>query len=169
MKKTLNTEKCTGWQMFVWGIAIQHNIALPDARLKFSCNICFWGLYCVNFWLIYTVISCGIVWHKSIFFFINFVWGFTFYHCQGWGFCGFFRICGFFFSSSNLPHFCRFLQFRALIREREKCGINAYKITLTEPQREMRKNCSQKISLTEPQLCEPLDCERHGQCALSFC
>ena len=33
---------------------------------------------------------------------------------------------------------------------------NAYKITLTEPQREMRKNCSQKISLTEPQLCEPL-------------
>ena len=88
---------------------------------------------------------------------------------QGWGFCGFFRICGFFFSSSNLPHFCRFLQFRALIREREKCGINAYKITLTEPQREMRKNCSQKISLTEPQLSEPLDCERHGQCALSFC
>ena len=33
---------------------------------------------------------------------------------------------------------------------------NACKITLTEPQREMRKNCSQKISLTEPQLWEPL-------------
>ena len=27
----------------------------------------------------------------------------------------------FFFSASNLPHFCGFLQFRALIREREKC------------------------------------------------
>ena len=88
---------------------------------------------------------------------------------QEWGFCGFFRICRFFFSASNLPHFCGFLQFRALIREREKCGKNAYKITLTEPQREMRKNCSQKISLTEPQLCEPLNCERHGQCTLSFC
>ena len=54
-------------------------------------------------------------------------------------------------------------------REREKGGKNAYKITLTEPQREMRKNCSQKISLTEPQVCEPLNCERHGQCTLSFC
>ena len=45
---------------------------------------------------------------------------------------------------------------------------NAYKITLTEPQREMRKNGSQKISLTEPQLREPLNCERHAQCTLSF-
>ena len=58
-------------------------------------------------------------------------------------------------------------------REREKCGKNAYKITLTEPQREMRKNVTAhkkiSLSLTEPQLCEPLNCERHGQCTLSFC
>ena len=26
-----------------------------------------------------------------------------------------------------------------------------------------------KISLTEPQLCEPLNSERHAQCTLSFC
>ena len=48
---------------------------------------------------------------------------------------------------------------------------NTYKITLTvvtEPQREMRKNCLQKISLTEPQLREPLNSERHAQCTLSF-
>ena len=55
-------------------------------------------------------------------------------------------------------------------REREKCGKKiAYKITLTEPQREIGKNGSQKISLTEPQLLEPLNCERHAQCTLSFC
>ena len=41
-------------------------------------------------------------------------------------------------------------------REREMQKKNAYKITLTEPQREMRKNC------------EPLNSERHGQCTLSF-
>ena len=40
----------------------------------------------------------------------------------------------------------------------------AYKITLTEPQTEIWKNGSQKISLTEPQLLEPLNCERHAQC-----
>ena len=49
----------------------------------------------------------------------------------------------FFFSASNLPHFCGFPQFRALrtlIRERERnAEKNVYKITLTEPRREMRK------------------------------
>ena len=85
-------------------------------------------------------------------------------------FADFSAFADFFYSASNLPHFCGFLQFRALIRERERnAEKKVYKITLTEPQREMRKNCSQKISLTEPQLCEPLNCERHGQCALSFC
>ena len=53
-------------------------------------------------------------------------------------FADFSAYADFFFSAFNLPHFCGFLQFRALIREREreKCGKNAYKITLTEPQRE---------------------------------
>ena len=93
---------------------------------------------------------------------------------QGWGFCGFFRICGFFFSASNLPAFLRISAVSIFPhsneRERErKGGKNACKITLTEPQREMQKNCSQKISLTEPQLCKPLNCERHAQCTLSFC
>ena len=45
---------------------------------------------------------------------------------------------------------------------------NAYKIALTEPQREMQKNCSQKIALTEPQCHEPLNCERHAQCTFHF-
>ena len=44
---------------------------------------------------------------------------------------------------------------------------NAYKITLTEPHREMRKHFLQ--SLTEPHLREPLNCERHAQCTLLFC
>ena len=40
-------------------------------------------------------------------------------------FMDFSAFADFFFSASNLPHFCRFLQFRAfrtLNREREKCG-----------------------------------------------
>ena len=57
--------------------------------------------------------------------------------------------------------------------------------SFNQREREMRKKCLQnnpnrasernaeklltKISLTEPQLCEPLNCERHGQCTLSFC
>ena len=72
--------------------------------------------------------------------------------------------------ASNRPHFCGFPQFRAfrtLIREKEMQKKNAYKITLTEPQREMRKDCLQ--SLTEPHLREPLNCERHAQCTLLFC
>ena len=86
-------------------------------------------------------------------------------------FADFSAFADFFFSASNLWHFCGFLQFRALIREKERemRKKNVYKITLTEPQREMRKNCSQNISLTEPLLYEPPNCERHGQCALSFC
>ena len=86
-------------------------------------------------------------------------------------FADFFAFSDFFFSASNLPHFCGFLQFRALhSNQRERnAEKNAYKITLTEPQREMRKNGSQKISLTEPQLREPLNCERYAQCTLSFC
>ena len=89
---------------------------------------------------------------------------------QGWGFCGFFRICGFFFQCFQSSAFLRISAVSSFSqREREKCGKYTYKITLPEPQREMQKNCSQKISLTEPQLCEPLNCERHGQCTLSFC
>ena len=88
---------------------------------------------------------------------------------KGWGFCGFFCICGFFFQCFQSSTFLRISAVSSFNqREREKCGKNAYKITLTEPQREMRKNCSQKISLTEPQVCEPLNCEGHGQCTLSF-
>ena len=59
-------------------------------------------------------------------------------------FADFSAFADFIFSASNLPHFCGFLQFRALIREREKCGKNAYKITLTEPEREMRKTAHKK-------------------------
>ena len=104
---------------------------------------------------------------------------------QGWGFCGFFRICGFFFQCFQSSAFLRISavpSFNQREREREmrkKCLQNnpnraserncSQKISLTEPQRKMQKNCSQKISLTEPQLCEPLNCERHGQCTLSFC
>ena len=43
----------------------------------------------------------------------------------------------------------------------------AYKMTLTEPPREMRKDCLQ--SLTEPHLREPLNCERLAQCTLLYC
>ena len=42
-------------------------------------------------------------------------------------FADFSAFADFFFSASNLPHFCGFLQFRALIREREKCGKTAHK------------------------------------------
>ena len=35
-------------------------------------------------------------------------------------FADFSAFADFFFSASNLPHFCGFLQFRALIRERER-------------------------------------------------
>ena len=55
-------------------------------------------------------------------------------------------------------------------KERERNAEKiAYKITLTEPQSEIGKNVSQIISLTEPQLLEPRNCERHAQCTLSFC
>ena len=46
-------------------------------------------------------------------------------------------------------------------RERNE-GKNAYKITLTEPQREMREKLLTNISPTEPQLREPLNSERHA-------
>ena len=116
--------------------------------------------------LIFQIIQFFWTWPttKTFFFYLTL----AFYHRDG-DFADFSAFADFFFSASNLPHFCGFLQFLALIREREKCGKNAYKITLTEPQREMWKNCSQKISLTELQVCEPLNCERHGQCTLSFC
>ena len=58
---------------------------------------------------------------------------------QGWGFCGFYFQC---FQSSAFVRISAVSSFNQ--REREKCGKNAYKITLTEPQKEMRKNCSQK-------------------------
>ena len=70
------------------------------------------------------------------------------WHSQGWGFCGFFRICGFFFQCFQSSAFGNFLQFRAfrtLIREREMREKNAYKITLVDPQREMRKIAHKNI------------------------
>ena len=54
--------------------------------------------------------------------------------------------------------------------ERER---NAEKKCLqNNPNRASERNAEKlltKISLTEPQLCEPLNCERHVQCTLSFC
>ena len=82
-------------------------------------------------------------WHHSDFSSLN-----PNFKNQVWGFCGFFRICGFFFSASNLPHFCGFFAVSSFPhtnqREREKCGKNAYKITLTDSQREMRKIAHKK-------------------------
>ena len=55
-------------------------------------------------------------------------------------FADFFSVLPIFWISADFRSF----ELSALIREREMREKNAYKITLTEPQREMRKNCSQK-------------------------
>ena len=90
----------------------------------------------------------------------------------GMGFCGFFRICRFLYNCIiqcfQSSAFLQFLAFRTLIREREMREKNAYKITLIEPQREMRKTAHKNIPkrASSP---PSLDCERHAQCTVSFC
>ena len=59
----------------------------------------------------------------------------------------------FFFSASNLPHFCGFLQFRALIREREKCGK---KCLQNNPNRASERNAEKLLTKIIPNRASPL-------------
>ena len=69
-------------------------------------------------------------------------------HNQGSGFCGFFRICGFFFQCFQYSAFLRIYAVSSFPhsnqRERNAEKI-AYKITLTEPQTEIGKMAHKNI------------------------